>query len=239
MPEHFRIVHPRQAWFRCRRSWFSLVVTIRARNRSLNAEGKTASAFSVRCRCTTVGWNEWQSYRKKYLRTPLFVATITGRAYICIMGEAIKRRLKQSRFQNAQQEGMLNLFLASNHVNEQIDRVCSEYGISQQQYNILRILRGGQPDGYQCREISERMLDRAPDITRRLDGLERQGYVQRERRTDDRRVVITTITQAGLDLLDRMEEPLRSVYTYLEGKLSNDDFRELSRLCEAIYADEG
>jgi DNA-binding MarR family transcriptional regulator len=152
------------------------------------------------------------------------------------MGEILKKRLKQNRFPGGvSQEALLNLLVAAAHVAGMLDTACGEFGISQQQYNILRILRGVHPEGYPCGEIAVRMLDRAPDVTRRIDGLVKQGLVERERLEDDRRVVITRITEEGLKLLQRMDPRIKQVDEHLGKRLSAADCRELSRLCEALY----
>jgi DNA-binding MarR family transcriptional regulator len=152
------------------------------------------------------------------------------------MGEILKKRLKQNRFPGGvSQEALLNLLVAAAHVAGMLDTACGEFGISQQQYNILRILRGVHPEGYPCGEIAVRMLDRAPDVTRRIDGLVKQGLVERERLEDDRRVVITRITEEGLKLLQRMDPRIKQVDEHLSKRLSAADCRELSRLCEALY----
>ncbi len=63
------------------------------------------------------------------------------------------------------------------------------------QYNVLRILRGAEPDGLLCRGISERMISHDPDMTRLLDRMEKRGLITRERQKDDRRVIKTRITR--------------------------------------------
>ncbi len=152
------------------------------------------------------------------------------------MGDTLKRRLKQTRFPGGEpQEAMLNLLVASAHVAGMFDVACGEFGISQQQYNILRILRGVHPEGYPCGEIAVRMIDRAPDVTRRIDGLVKLGMVVRDRLAADRRVVITRITDDGLDLLRRMDSRVQQVIDYVGERLSNQECAELSRLCEALY----
>jgi DNA-binding MarR family transcriptional regulator len=153
------------------------------------------------------------------------------------MGEILKRRLKQGRFQSLEQETLLNLIVAGNFVRDLLDQACGDFGITHQQYNVLRILRGGQPDGYPRGEVTERMFDRAPDVTRLIDRLERQGFVERVRTEQDRRLSITRITRKGLDLLDRMQARILEFEQYIADRLSPDECRELSTLCEKIYAD--
>lgn len=151
------------------------------------------------------------------------------------MGQALKQRLKQRKFRNPRQEVTLNLILASNFVRQMVDEICAEFGITSQQYNILRILRGAHPDGYRCAEIRERMLDRAPDITRRLDALEEMGLVKRRRSSEDRRAVVSQITQRGLDLLAAIDPYMDQADARIAERLSLKDCRELSALCEKLY----
>lgn len=154
------------------------------------------------------------------------------------MGEALSRRIKQARFDSPAQEAMLNLMVASDYVREHVDRVCSEHGITHGQYNVLRILRGAHPEGHPRCEIALRMIERAPDVTRLVDRLERQGFVERVRSEDDRRLSITRITAKGLDILEQMSPKLEDFQRRFGAKLSKQDCRELSRICETLYDEQ-
>jgi len=154
------------------------------------------------------------------------------------MGDALKRRLKQEKFESPLQEAMLNLLVAASHVRERVDRVCEQYGITNAQYNVLRILRGAHPDGYPRCEIACRMIERAPDVTRLIDRLEQQELVGRDRSDEDRRLSITRITQKGIDLLARMNPALEEVHRHIGERMSLADRREMSRICEGLYGEE-
>lgn len=151
------------------------------------------------------------------------------------MGEALKQRLKQGRFQNPQQEVILNLIVAGNFVRDLLDQACGEFGLTHQQYNVLRILRGGYPDGYPRCEVIDRMFDRAPDVTRLIDRLERSGLVERGRGTTDRRLSITRISQKGLDLIDRMHDRISSFEIFVGARLTDEECTQISLLCEKVY----
>ncbi len=153
------------------------------------------------------------------------------------MGEALKRRLKQPKFQSPYQEAVLSIMVAASHLEGMIDRSCAEFGITHQQYNILRILKGAHPEGHACGEIASRMIDPSPDVTRRLDALEKEGLIVRERSSEDRRVVVTRITGKGLTLLAGMEASMTMNDDELKQRLTVDDCREISRLCEKIFDD--
>jgi DNA-binding MarR family transcriptional regulator len=151
------------------------------------------------------------------------------------MGNALRQRIQQERFESPLQEAILNLLVAADSVRDLFDHACVELGITASQYNVLRILRGIHPEGHPRCEIARRMVERAPDVTRLIDRLEKQGLVARDRSESDRRLSISRITPAGLELLDRMEPRLRAVHEHIAGRLSPGDRHELSRICEGIY----
>ena len=100
--------------------------------------------------------------------------------------------------------------MAANTLNEIMDRICEEYGITRPQYNVLRILRGVHPEGHARNEIACRMVDRASDITRLVDRLQARGLVKRSRGNHDQRQAVTGITAKGLKLLEQDAAPDRS-----------------------------
>jgi DNA-binding MarR family transcriptional regulator len=151
------------------------------------------------------------------------------------MGDALKRRLKQPKFENPLHEAMLNLMVATDHVRSRIDRVCEDHGITHGQYNVLRILRGAYPDGHPRCEIAERMIERAPDVTRLVDRLERQGLVERDRSAEDRRLSISRITRKGLRLVETIAPEIELLFKDLGRRVNRNDCLELSRICETLY----
>ncbi len=82
------------------------------------------------------------------------------------------------------------------------------------------------------------MIERAPDVTRLVDRLEKRGLVERDRSAADRRLSLTRITSAGIDLLARLAPRLTALESHLAERLSLRDRRELSRICEGIYGEE-
>jgi DNA-binding MarR family transcriptional regulator len=151
------------------------------------------------------------------------------------MGDALKRRIRQAKFDNPVHEAMLNVIVAANYIRECDDRVIESFGITLPQYNVLRILRGVHPDGHPRCDIAARMLDRAPDVTRLIDRLEEKKLVERDRSSRDRRHSITRITKRGLQLLEEMDAPMGETIAMLQRRLGAKDAKELSRLCEKIY----
>jgi DNA-binding MarR family transcriptional regulator len=154
------------------------------------------------------------------------------------VGRVLSRRLKQAKFESHVHEAVLNLLVASAHVRQLVDEAVGTHQLTQAQFNVLRILRGAHPGGYPRREIATRMIDRAPDVTRLIDRLERRGLVERTRSDADRRQSITVITGKGLDLLARVDPLVAATQRAIAGRLSAADLRQLSRICERIYGDE-
>lgn len=111
----------------------------------------------------------------------------------------------QSRFESEQQKAMLNVLFTANWFKAVQTARFKPFGISPQQYNILRILRGAK-DRMKMQDVKGRMIDRAPNATRLTDKLIAKGLVMRERCEEDRRVIYARISQNGLDLLDRIQK---------------------------------
>ncbi len=119
-------------------------------------------------------------------------------------------------------------------LGDDLDRLLAPHGLSQPQYNVLRILRGAGDDGLCRHEIRERLLSRMPDVTRLVDRLEEGGLVERLRDTVDRRVVRTTITAAGLALLAQLDAPVAAEHARQFGHLSEDEVGRLVALLDAV-----
>ena len=154
------------------------------------------------------------------------------------MAQSIYHELKQSKpFRSIQEQVVLNLMRTTRMVEESwLQHLKRTEGISGSQYNILRILRGARPKAVKISEISDRMINRDPDVTRLVDRLIKQGLVRRERCTEDRRVVFVEITAAGLALLARLDEP---VAEYTEGAMAGlkpQQLRTLDTLLNELRA---
>ncbi len=153
------------------------------------------------------------------------------------MGEPLRRRLRQNRFENPTHEAVLGLLVAAAELRGRFDRVCAAHGITRGQYNVLRILRG-HPEGYPRGEITARLVERAPDVTRLIDRLEREGLVERTRGESDRRHSITCITRPGLDLLERIQPAMAAAMRAIGRRLTAREARALGRLCETLLEEE-
>lgn len=147
----------------------------------------------------------------------------------------IRERIQQrGAFRSVAHEAVISLMVAADHLDQVAEAVFQRHGLTGDQYNVLRILRGVHPEGHPRCEIARRMIHRSPDVTRMLDRLCRQGVVSRTRNPDDRRESIATITRAGLALLERVDPDLQRAQAELTSPLSEAELRRLSRLCDAL-----
>ncbi len=104
--------------------------------------------------------------------------------------------------------------------------------LSPAQYNVLRILRGS-PEGLPCGDVGGRMITRDPDITRLFDRMENRGLITRVRDDKDRRVVLARIAPEGIEVLARLDRPVRETHRKLLGHLGEERMRALAILLQA------
>lgn len=130
---------------------------------------------------------------------------------------------------------MLSVMVAGSAIEQEAEQACARFGLSVSHYNVLRILAGGPAEGYPRGDIIERMIDRGPDVTRLMDRLEEKGFARRERSEQDRRVTLHHITDEGRALLDEMHADIVALHDRFAAHLSDDDLRDLTRLCAKVY----
>lgn len=154
------------------------------------------------------------------------------------MGEILKKRLKQQKFSGVEQEGLLNLFIASNHLHSKLEIVCSEFNITLAQFNVLRILKGAHPAGYPRHEIIRRMVEPAPDVTRLIDRLIKEGLVERFNTKEDRRLSLARITKKGINHLTKINPEVDKFIFSYSSSLTKSEKEMLSSICEKLYAND-
>ncbi len=151
------------------------------------------------------------------------------------MAGRLQSELKQSRpFRSVREEMYLNLRKTADLLSHQVGGTLKPYGISETQYNVLRILRGAGKGGLACSEIASRMVTRDPDITRLLDRMEARGLVTRRRESADRRVILARITAAGVELLSRLDRPIGEVLEKSAAHVGIQKLRSLIELLELV-----
>ena len=130
------------------------------------------------------------------------------------MSSRLQAELKQSKpFPRRSSEALLSVLRTAALLEHRINEILRPFGITELQYNVLRILRGAGAEGLCGREISERLVSKVPDVSRLLDRMEGMQLLRRERDETDRRHVTARITAKGLRVLDETTVPARSLRT--------------------------
>src|SRR3954465_9448055 len=118
------------------------------------------------------------------------------------MPSKLGAEIKQHKpFSSPEQEALLSIERTAAVLGHAFAEALKPFGITPTQYNALRILRGAGKDGLCRNEVRERLISQVPDVTRLLDRLEEMKLIDRERSSEDRRLVTTRITTKGQALL--------------------------------------
>jgi DNA-binding MarR family transcriptional regulator len=133
----------------------------------------------------------------------------------------IEKDIQQANFRNEFQKMGINLLYTANWLNERIGRVLTTEDITQQQYNILRILRGSETP-LSTLQIRERMLDKMSDTSRIVDRLIVKELVQKAACKSDKRLVDITLTQKGLALVQKLDQFNDQIDAILKGVTENE-----------------
>ena len=154
------------------------------------------------------------------------------------MTATVYRDIQQTRpFRSVEEEAYIALRLTSQALDQPWARYLRAAArISPSQYNLLRILRGAGAGGRTMSEIGERMINRDPDVTRLADRIVRQGLARRLRDAKDRRVVKLFISEKGLELLSRLDDPVQVFLKQALGGLGSKKLRLLRELLDEARA---
>lgn len=140
----------------------------------------------------------------------------------------LKSELKQRKpFRGIRHEAHLSILKTAAELEHAMESAVKPHGITATQYNVLRILRGAGPGGLCRHEIGTRMLRRVPDVTRLIDRMEEMELVARQRGSDDRRFVTTTITDAGLTVLATLDPVVDQITDTQLGHIGDAHLRAL------------
>lgn len=144
---------------------------------------------------------------------------------------SIEDEIKQSTFGSASHKAQVNVVYTSLWLNQQTSRILKPFGISTQQFNILRILRGRGAKPSTVKLLTERMLDKMSNASRLVDKLKEKGLVDRQTCADDRRRVDILITPAGLELINQAS---RAVDAYRDTHLNHLSKAEAQQLSDLL-----
>lgn len=154
------------------------------------------------------------------------------------MGDILKTRLKQTKQVSTNESYLLNILVAAGYVKKEYEDFCKRYELTFTHHNILRILRDVHPDGHSRQAIKERMIDPSPDVTRVLDAMIKRELVERFTPNTDRRVSSAKITDKGLEILKRIDAPMRQFEANQNNRLTESEKTMLSMLLEKTYKEK-
>ena len=146
--------------------------------------------------------------------------------------------IQQEHFPSAAEESLLGVLVTANWITSELVKTMAPFGVSPPQYNVLRIVRGRQPERPTCSDIKARLLDRTPDVTRLVARLQKAGLVERRRSEADRRAVEVELTPAGQDLLRRLDPLVEDTTARVMQHLAPDEQAALSHLLERVRTDQ-
>ncbi len=145
----------------------------------------------------------------------------------------LEDEIKQESFRNEFHKLAVNLIYTHSWLVSKIQAILSEFDITPQQFNILRILRGQHPSPASITLLKERMLDKMSDASRLVDRLIQKGLVERKVCTSDRRKVDVIITDKGLKLLEEIDKTNEETDSYLKN-LTLNEAKKLNELLDKL-----
>jgi len=143
----------------------------------------------------------------------------------------IEEEIKQAKFKSQHQKAVLNLLFTANWIQNKQRELFEPFGVTGQQYNMLRILRGQQAKPIPAVEIKSRMLDKNSDVSRLLDRLIGKKLVKKNQCPNDKRATDIVITETGLELLNNLDSAINNLDSHFLD-LSKEEAKQLSELLD-------
>lgn len=145
----------------------------------------------------------------------------------------LAREIQQTKpFPSTATEAYLNLVRTAAGLAAQVKQLCRAEGISEPQYNVLRILRGAGPGGLLCGQVAARMVTRVPDVSRLLDRIHEAGLILKQPEPHDRRAIRVKLAAKGSRILGRLDGPLEGLHADQFSALDTREQRSLIELLE-------
>lgn len=145
----------------------------------------------------------------------------------------IEDAIKQKEFKSEHQKLLINILYTANWLNNETLKALKPFGLSPQQYNVLRILKGQHPNSISVNNIIDRMLDKNSNASRLVDKLKQKDLVEREICTNDRRQVDIKITAKGLNLLNEIGEKLDDLNGFKQ-KTTIEEAKKINTLLDNL-----
>ena len=148
----------------------------------------------------------------------------------------LEQAIKSSGFKSEKEKAALNIMYTAYQVKTFVSQTLKDFGLTPEQYNVLRILKGKYPDQMCVRDVSQRMIERSSNVPRIIDRLEIKKLVKRSQSGDDKRETVINLTQAGLNLLE-VVNPVVEQKQQAITSLSDAEVQQLNSLLDAFLKD--
>lgn len=146
---------------------------------------------------------------------------------------SLERDIKQEKFESEHHKAAVNILFTAGWLHNGNAARLKQYGITPEQFNVLRILRGSHPKAMMLAEISCRMIDKSSNATRLVEKLRMKGFVKREICENNRRQVDIMITEKGLTLLSKIDKGSEEWMAMLKN-ISKSEAQELNRILDKL-----
>lgn len=145
----------------------------------------------------------------------------------------IEDEIKQDKFHSEYQKLAINILFTSNWLSANSTKILKPYGISPQQYNVLRILKGQSPKAISVSNIMERMIDKMSNTSRLVEKLRQKELIERVTCESDRRQVDVKITHKGLALLEKVNKEMNA-FKNIADNLSEQEAKTINQLLDKM-----
>lgn len=145
----------------------------------------------------------------------------------------LQKEVHTSKFQNNHQQALVNIIYTYSWASQRIKEILVPYNLTQQQYNVLRILRGQYPSPSTINLIKSRILDKTSDTSRIVDRLVEKGYLEKTTNARDKRAVDIVITEKGLTLLKKLDKEV-DFSSLIVPNITPDEARDLNILLDKL-----
>lgn len=143
----------------------------------------------------------------------------------------LETAIQSSGFKNEKQKAVVNIMYTAYQVKIRISKVLKDYGLTPEQYNVLRILKGKYPDQMCVKDIAERMIERSSNVPRIIDRLEIKKLVKRAQSGADRRETVILLAHAGINLLDAVNPALETTHNQVSD-MEETEVKQLNDLLD-------
>lgn len=151
--------------------------------------------------------------------------------YICSM--KLEDEIKQKKFTSEFHKAQVNILFTASWVNSQVIPVMKPYGISSQQFNIMRILRGQHPNPAPLKLLTERMIDKMSNTSRLVEKLVQKKLVERKICKDNRRQIDISLTEKGMDVINKISDDMDKFFKRKQ-EITPEEAKELNRILDKL-----